>query len=102
MVKHEKQVSSNRALSVSGMYYSDARRWKTLGVPVVKGGQNLPPWLEIELTDLQNIGGGGSVNPIPTRGQILPTLYYWHPQNFSPSGITELVTTKDIRTSSNN
>ena len=30
-----------------------------------------------------------SVNPIPTRVQILPTLYYWHLHFFSPSGITE-------------
>ena len=30
-----------------------------------------------------------SVNPIPTgEGQIIPTYYYWHPQGFSPSGIT--------------
>ena len=27
---------------------------------------------------------GRSVNPIPTRGKILPTLYYCHPQFFSP------------------
>ena len=27
--------------------------------------------------------------PIPTGGgQIIPTYYYWHPQCFSPSGIT--------------
>ena len=30
-----------------------------------------------------------SVNPIPTSavegGQILPTVYCWYPQNFSPS-----------------
>ena len=43
----------------------DARRWKTLDVPVVKGGQNLPPWLEIGLTDLQNIGRRGSGPPGP-------------------------------------
>ena len=45
-------------------------------------------------------GAGGSlaptifgrlVNPIPTRGeQIIPTYYYWPPECFSPSGITEL------------
>ena len=29
-------------------------------------------------------------NPIPTGGgQIIPTYYYWHPQTFSPSDITE-------------
>ena len=34
---------------------------------------------------------GRSVNAVPTRsgGQILPTLYYWHSQFFSSSGITE-------------
>ena len=36
---------------------SDAGRWKFRGVPVVKGGQNLPPLFGIGLTDLQNIGG---------------------------------------------
>ena len=31
-----------------------------------------------------------SVNPIPTGGgQIMPSNYYWNPQIFSPSGITE-------------
>ena len=34
---------------------------------------------------------GRSVNPIPTGGgQIIPTYYYWHPQCFSPSGITAI------------
>jgi hypothetical protein len=34
---------------------------------------------------------GRSVNPIPTEGgQIIPTYYYWHPQIFSPSDITDL------------
>ena len=34
---------------------------------------------------------GRSVNPIQTGGgQIIPTYYYWHPQCFSPSGITAL------------
>ena len=27
-------------------YCSNIGRWKNLGVPVVKGGQNLPPWLK--------------------------------------------------------
>ena len=32
-----------------------------------------------------------SVNPIQTGGgQIIPTYYYWHPQIFSPSGISVL------------
>ena len=37
---------------------SDAGRWKTLGVPVVIGWDNLPSPIEIGLTDLPNIGGG--------------------------------------------
>ena len=36
---------------------SNAGRWKTLGVPVVIGGDNLPSPVQIGLTDLQNIGG---------------------------------------------
>ena len=36
---------------------SDAGRWKTLGVPVVIGGDNLPSPVGIGLTDLSNIGG---------------------------------------------
>ena len=34
------------------------------------------------MPELQCVWGGG--------GQILPTLYYWYPQLFSPSGITEV------------
>ena len=39
-------------------------------------------------------GGGGGGGPPPIfvtsnrGGQIIPTYYYWHPQSFSPSGIT--------------
>ena len=29
------------------------------------------------------------LNLFQPGGQILPTLHYWHPQIFSPSGITE-------------
>ena len=35
-----------------------------LGVPLVKGGQNLPPMVGIGLTDLPNIGGGGPLAPL--------------------------------------
>ena len=35
---------------------SDAGMWKTLGVPVVIGGDNLPSPVKIGLTDLPNIG----------------------------------------------
>ena len=37
--------------------YRDARRWKHLVGSLVKGGQNLPLMLEVELTVLPNIGG---------------------------------------------
>jgi hypothetical protein len=37
--------------------HSDAGRWKTLGGPVVIGGDNLPFPVGIGLTDLPNIGG---------------------------------------------
>ena len=42
------------------MFYlpSDAGRWKTWGVPVVIGGDNLPSPVGKGLTDLPNIGGG--------------------------------------------
>ena len=40
---------------------------KTLGVPLVKGGQNLPPMVGIGLTNLPNIGGG-AVSPPPPPG----------------------------------
>ena len=39
-------------------HFSDAGRSKTLGVPVVIGGDNLPSPVGIGLTDLPNIGGG--------------------------------------------
>ena len=33
--------------------FSDAGRWKTLGMPLVKDGENLPPIVAIALSDLQ-------------------------------------------------
>ena len=42
---------------------SNAGWWKTLGVPVVIGGDNLPSPVEIGLTDLPNIGG--PIAPLP-------------------------------------
>ena len=46
---------------------SDAGRWKTLGVPVVIGGDNLPSPVQIGLTDLPNIGraSGPLATPVP-------------------------------------
>ena len=46
---------------------SGAGRWKTLGVPVVIGGDNLPSPVQIGLTDLPNIGGasGPPGPPVP-------------------------------------
>ena len=46
-----------------GILSSDAGRWKTLGVPVVIGGDNLPSPIGIGLTDLPNIGGGAEGPP---------------------------------------
>jgi hypothetical protein len=43
----------------------DAGTWKTLGVPVVIGEDNLPSPVGIGLTDLPNIGWGGSCPPGP-------------------------------------
>ena len=55
--------SSLRILFELLMRCSDAGRWKTLGVPVVISGNNLPSPVGIGLTDLPNIGGGGAVAP---------------------------------------
>ena len=51
-------------------------------------------WLSKDCTSLDYHSDAGifsrSVKPIPTgRGQIIPTYYYWPPQIFWPSGITE-------------
>ena len=51
----------------STCHISNAGRWKTLGVPVVIGGDNLPSPLQIGLSDLTNIGGGGQGPPWPPR-----------------------------------
>ena len=40
---------------------SDAGRWKTMRVPIVIGGDNLPSPVRIGLTDLPNIGAPGGV-----------------------------------------
>ena len=53
--------------------YSDAVRWKTLGVLVVIGGDNLPSPVEIGLTDLPNIGGPVARLPPPP---VLASLKY--------------------------
>ena len=50
---------------------------------------------------MPELGGGQEATGPPTpqylaeqltlfQGQIIPTYYKWHPQCFSPSGITEL------------
>ena len=44
-------------------HFSDAGRSKTLGVPVVIGGDNLPSPVGIGLTNLLNIEGGGQLPP---------------------------------------
>ena len=51
-------------------YYtvSDAGRWKTLGVPVVIGGNNLPSPVWIGLTDLTNIEGASGPPGPPGSG----------------------------------
>ena len=48
-----------------------------------------PDFLVWSCAVIQNIFGR-SVNPIPTSGQILSTLYYWYPQIFSLSSINEI------------
>ena len=50
--------SSLRILFELLMRCSDAGRGKTLGVPVVISGDNLPSPVGIEMTDLPNMGGG--------------------------------------------
>ena len=50
------------------LWYSDAGRWKTLGVPVVIGGDNLPSPVQIGLTDLTNIGGASGPPGHPGSG----------------------------------
>ena len=49
---------------------SDAGRWKTLGVPVVIGGDNLPSPVQIGLTDLPNIGGASGPPGPPGSGSL--------------------------------
>ena len=54
------------------LLYSDAGRWKTLGVPVVICGDNLPSPVGIGLTDLPNIGGAsGPPGPPPVPASLL-------------------------------
>ena len=50
--------SKNLYLPSQGLLYrcSGAGMWKTLGEPVVIGGDNLPSLVRIGLTDLKNIG----------------------------------------------
>ena len=59
---------------------SDAGRRNFLGVPAVKGGQNVTPLVGIGLTFLQNIGGG-TVPPGPpvpaSMESMQPELYRW-------------------------
>ena len=48
--------------------YSAAGRWKTFGVPVVIGGDNLPSPVRTGLTDLTNIGGANGPPGPPGSG----------------------------------
>ena len=50
------------------IHYSDAGKLKTLGGPVVIGGDNLPSPVQIGLTDLQNIGGASGPPGPPGSG----------------------------------
>ena len=52
---------------------SDAGRWKTLGGPVVIGGENLPSPVQVGLTDLQNIGGASG----PPGSGTTAESYIW-------------------------
>ena len=55
-----------------GILSSDAGRWKTLGVPVVIGGDNLPFPIGIGLTNLPNIrGASGPPAPPPVPAPLL-------------------------------
>ena len=47
-----------------------------MGVPLVKGGQNLPPMVGIELTGLPNIGGGPVAPLVPPVPALLIKCYY--------------------------
>ena len=71
------------------MYYtriSDAGRWKTLEVPVLIGGDNLPSPIGIGLTDLPNIGGHHWMENMD-KGLTVPKWMLINrpkiPQNFS-------------------
>ena len=59
-----KMASKFRGLTL----FSDAGRWKTLGVPVVIGGDNLPSPVGIGLSDLPNIGGASGPPGTPGSG----------------------------------
>jgi hypothetical protein len=67
--------------SLSVIFFDEMRLYRSSVVPEPEGpGGPLAPSIF-----------GRSVNPIRTGGgQIIPTYYYWHwhPQCFSPSGIT--------------
>mgnify|MGYP007015458711 CR=1 FL=1 len=49
-------------------YDCDAGRWKTLGGPVVIGGDNLPSPVELGFTELPNIGGASGPPGPPGSG----------------------------------
>ena len=50
---------------IAKILLSDAGRWKTLGVPIVIGGDNMPSPVGIGLTDLPNIGAPLPPPPVP-------------------------------------
>ena len=66
--RYELYLKSNAHKNFSSIKFSDAGRWKNLGVPVIKGGQNLPPMDGIGLTDLPNIGGASGPPGPPGSG----------------------------------
>ena len=50
-------------------------RCENLGVPVLFGGHNLPPLIEIWLTDLPKYGGSIFINPLNFLTVIKSNLY---------------------------
>ena len=82
------QLVENRYIYLLSI--SDARRWKTLGVPLVIGGDNLPSPVGIGLTDLPNIGGTVAPPPVPASLGLITIhkrrrqFIFWFLDNPSP------------------
>ena len=76
--------------------YRSVGRSENLGVPVLFGGHNLPPWVKIGLTDLPKFGG--AMAPLAPPGTTGTNEESWEVPESTFSSISHVQTTVIVST----